>query len=257
MTITRKKTRDYDNKIKVVIQPFKKSLRNSIHCIKSITGNHDKIILWSYPQIMYGEFNKQLHNDAKSNSDEAYKHQQKCIAEYESLAVHLGVEPDKTIMKSKNRDTVAELLGVMNSKNITKKRRNDEQVGTMQLQKSKKAKPNTTKKTKEWFFDDIEVNDVVAFRTSEINADYIGVPGKSSGFILIYIETVDALNCRVSGKCFRGSIYELVMKDIKTTRTAITDNDVLWIWSLDDHEDPKQFSIPTEDIKVFCSNCVH
>lgn len=35
MTITRKKTRDYDNKIKVVIQPFKKSLRNSIHCIKS------------------------------------------------------------------------------------------------------------------------------------------------------------------------------------------------------------------------------
>ena len=221
---------------------------------KSITGNHDKIIVWSYPQIMYGEFNKQLHNDAKSNSDEAYKHQQKCIAEYESLAVHLGVEPDKTIMKSKNRDTVAEMLGVMNSKSTATKRRNDEQVGTL-LQKSKKAKQNTTKKTKEWFFDDIEVNDVVALRTTEINADYIGVPGKSYGFTLIHIETVDALNCRVSGKCFRGSIYELVMKDIKITRTAITDNDVLWIWSLDDHEDPKQFSIPTEDIKIFCSNC--
>jgi hypothetical protein len=217
---------------------------------KSITGSHDKIILWSYPQIMYGEFNTQLHNDAKSNSDEAYKHQQKCIAEYESLAVHLGVEPDKTLMKSKNRDTVAEMIGVMNSKKRTTKRRIDEQVGTLQLQKSKKGK-----KTKEWFFADIEINDVVAFRTVEINADYIGVPGKSSGFMLVYIETVDAMNCRVSGKCFRGSIYELVMKNIKITRTAITDNDVLWIWSLDEDEDPKDFSIPDEEIDAFCSNC--
>jgi hypothetical protein len=225
---------------------------------KSIIGNHSKIIIWSYPQIMYGEFNTQLHSDAKSNSDEAYKHQQECIAAYESLAVHLGVEPDKTIIKSKNRDTIAEMQRVMNNKKRTATTHNDEQkqIGTIQLQKSKKAKTNITKKTKRWFFDDIEVNDVVALKTSEINADYIGIPGKSSGFMLLHIERIDVVNCKVSGKCFRGSIYELVMKDNNITRTAITDEDVLWIWSLDDHEDPKQFSIPIEDIEVFCSNCV-
>jgi hypothetical protein len=130
------------------------------------------------------------------------------------------------------------------------------QIGTIQIQESKRVKTNCTKKTKKWFFDDIEVNDIVALRTSEINADYIGIPGQSSGFTLMYIETIDARNCRVSGKCFRGSVYELVMKDIIVSKRGIADNDVLWIWTLEDDEDPKDFSIPTADIKTFCSSCV-
>lgn len=224
--------------------------QKAIHTFfKPVTGNHNKIILWSYPQVMYGEFNRQLHDDAKSNSDEVYRHQQECIAAYESLAVHLGVEPDKTIVNSKNRDTVAEMQSYINKKKRTAE--NKPQIGSIQLKKSKRVK-----KTKEWFFDDIEVNDVVAFRTFDINANFIAVPRSSSGFMLMHIETVDTLNNGVSGKCFRGSIFELVMKDIDITRTKITDNDVLWIWSLDDNEDPKQFSIPNEDIKTFCSVCV-
>lgn len=228
-------------------------INNVIHTFfKPITGNNNKIILWSYPQIMYGEFNTQLHTDAKKNSDNAYKHQQRCIAEYESYAIHLGVEPDKILMKSKKQDTIVEMQKVMKSRKRTVSTHNDEKVGTIQIQKSKKSKV----KAKKWSFNDIEVNDVVALKTDEINADYIGIPGKSTGFVLVHIETIDTTNKRVSGKCYRGSIYELIMKDIDITRTGLTNSDVLWIWSLDDNEDPKQFSIPNEDIATFCSNCV-
>jgi hypothetical protein len=228
----------------------------SIHTFfKPITGDYTTIILWSYPQIMYGEFNTQLRDDAKKNSDEVYRKQKECIELYESLAVHLGVEPDQTLLKSKNRDTVAEMQHTINNKK-RKATTEMKQIGTIQIQESKRVKTNCTKKTKKWFFDDIEVNDIVALRTSEINADYIGIPGQSSGFTLMYIETIDARNCRVSGKCFRGSVYELVMKDIIVSKRGIADNDVLWIWTLEDDEDPKDFSIPTADIKTFCSSCV-
>lgn len=215
---------------------------------KRITGVHKKIILWSYPQVMYGEFNTQLHEDAKKNSDEVYKQQQGKIAAYESLAIHLGVQPDKIVVSSKSGDTVEEIERKLKRKRKTKE--DDEQVGVIKLNPGKKARDDQ----RQWFFHDIEVNDVVALRCSEINADYISIPGTSIGFTMMYIQTVDETSKTISGKYYRGSIYELVLKDLEITRQSLKDKDVMWIWSLDDNEDPKQFTLSNDDVNEFCSN---
>jgi hypothetical protein len=230
--VYRKNVNETKNKIKTFFKP--------------VDGEYNKIILWSYPQVMYGEFNTQLHSNAKLNSNEAYQHQQECIAAYESLAIHLGVEPDKIVVSSKKGDTVEEINKKL--KRTPKRKANDEQVGVIKLNPAKKAK------TKRWFFDDIEVNDVVALRCLEINADYINIPGTSIGFTMMYIQTVDEDNKTISGKYYRGSIYELVLKDVVITRQSLIDKDIMWIWSLDENENPKKFSLSNNEIKEFCSN---
>jgi hypothetical protein len=218
---------------------------------KPVTGVHKKIILWSYPQVMYGEFNTQLHDDAKKNSDEVYKQQQRKIAAYESLAIDLGVQPDKIVVSSKNGDTVEEIERKLKRYRKTKDDKDDdEQVGVIKLNPTKKVK----KDQRQWFFHDIEVNDVVALRCSEINADYINIPGTSTGFTMMYVQTVDEDSKTITGKRYRGSIYELVLKRKKITRHSLTDNDVMWVWTLDDNEKAKNFTLSDADVKEFCSN---
>lgn len=213
---------------------------------KPISGEYNKIILWSYPQVMYGEFNTQLHSNAKLNSNEAYQEQQECIAVYESMAIHLGVQPDKIVVSSKKGDTVEEINQKLKRK--PKRKANDKQVGVIKLNPAKKAKQ------KRWLFENIEVNDVVALRCSELNADYINIPGTSTGFTMMYVQRVDEGSNTISGKYYRGSIYELVMKDVEITRQSLTDEDVMWIWSLDKNENPKKFSLSNDYVNEFCSN---
>ena len=206
---------------------------------KPVVKDYNKIVLWSYPQVMYGEFNSKLNHDAKTNSNKAYQQQQDCITFYESLAVRLGVEPDKIVSRSKHGDTVDEI-----NKRLAKRKTDS----VIKIQPSKKVK------RKQWFFADIEVNDVVALRCYDINPDYISIPGTSNGFRLMYVQTVNASSMSISGQYYRGSIYELVVKHDTVTRQAITDNDVMWIWSLDEGEDPNSFSLSDDDIVEFCSN---
>jgi hypothetical protein len=204
-----------------------------------VTGDYTKINLWSYPQIMYGEFNTQFHEDARENSDEAYKHEQQCIILYESLANHLGVVPDNAVIKLKNKDTVEEM------KTPSKTDKRSRQGGKLKIN-------NKIQKIQRFLFRDIEVNDVVALVCSQINADYINIPSSSNGCNLIHVKRIDNKGKYIEGNYYRGGIHGLVMNSTLAKRDGITDKDVLWIWSLEVEEEPSKFKIPEDEVIRFC-----
>lgn len=210
-----------------------------------------KLVLWSYPQVMYGEFNTKLHEDARRNSEAAYKQQQMCVDVYEAAAIHLGIEPDKIVSKKRNCDTMQEIEKTKVSIPKPTPAKVPRLLGSggatpRKPRKQRKAdKPDTGGK---WAFKKLEVNDVIAFKASAIDANYISIPGSSSGFKLFHLQSVDIKNRLLEGKHYRGGVYGLVLDKNLVNVSGIKDPDILWVWSLDEDEDPESFSMTEECI---------
>lgn len=210
----------------------------------------DKLLLWSFPQVMFGEFNKKLHDDAKRSSDAAFKQHQACIEVYKAAAVQLGIQPDKLAGKLLLCDTVPEM---------EKKRKAHETLQTRDVeQKAPKAKKarlvgtvnNVTRgKPVKWSFKKLEVNDVIALKADGIDSNFISIPGTTVGFRLLYIASIDPKSKKreVQGHYYKGGVYGLVFNTSQEVSVSgIKDNDILWVWSLDEDEKPEDFKM-TED----------
>jgi len=220
--------------------------REKVHSyFKVFTGSVNQLVLWSYPQIMYGEFNAELHEDARKNSDEAFKHQQMCIEVYESAAVQLGIEPDKLITKRKRCDSMQDI-----QKQISKQSTKVARLGLpLKATKALKAvKAVNRVRVKRWSFDIIEVGDVVAFRTQDIDANYINIPGMSNGFNLLHIVSADSKSRKVEGHCYRGGVYGLILSKSVINMNIIEDTTILWVWTLEHDEKPEDFMMTEENI---------
>lgn len=210
-----------------------------------------KLLLWSFPQVMFGEFNSKLHDDAKRNSDAAFKQQQACIEVYKAAAIQLGIQPDKFSRKLLLCDTVPEM---------EKKRQAKEALETHEVtQKAPKAKKarlvgsvrNITRNKPKWSFKKLEVNDVIALKADVIGSNFISMPGTVVGFKLLYISSVDpkSKNREVQGHYYKGGVYGLVIdKRQEVSVSSIKDDDILWVWSLDEDEKPEDFKMAVEDI---------
>jgi hypothetical protein len=217
--------------------------RENVHgYFKEYTGTDtDRLVLWSYPQIMYGEFNGKLRDDAKRNSDEAFKQQQLCVDVYQAAAIHLGIAPDKLATKKRNCDTMQEMEKV---------------VSIPKPQPAKIARLMVTKPTKvvlpdkggKWTFKKLEVNDVIAIKVNTIDANFISIPGTSVGFRLLHVVTIDIKSRQLEGCYYRGGVYGLVLDTSLIKINDVKDPDILWVWSLDDDEAPKDFVMTTEFI---------
>lgn len=206
-----------------------KMCKNVHSYFKEYTGTDaDKLNLWSYPQIMYGEFNTKLHDDAKRNSDEAFKKQQMCVDVYEATAIHLGIKPDKLATRKRNCDTMQEIVSVN--------------------EKPKIAKICAPAKDHAWAFNKLEVNDVIAIKAKSIDANFISLPGLSKGFKLLHIVSINIKSRRIEGCFYRGGVYGLLYDNTVININDIKESDILWVWSLDDNEAPNDFVMTTESI---------
>lgn len=232
---------------------------NSVHgYFKEYTNtNMDKIVLWSYPQVMYGEFNAKLREDAKRNSDEAFKQQQMCVDVYEAAAIHLGIAPDKLATKKRACDTIQEIEKVSEKhKQMVmipkppapkKARLAQASVKTVKTAKTVKAvRPDTGGK---WAFKKLEVNDVIATKVNIIDANFISIPGTTEGFRLLHVVSVDTKSRKLEGRYYRGGVYGLVLDKSLTNINDIKDPDILWVWSLDDDEAPEDFVMTEQCIR--------
>lgn len=210
----------------------------------------EKLVLWSYPQIMYGEFNAKLREEAKRNGDEAFKQQQMCVDVYEAAAVHLGISPDKLATKKRNCDTMQEIEKVTEKQVIVSIPKPPAKMAKIASAKSvksvKSVKTILPEKDGQWVFKKLEVNDVIAIKVKTIDANFIGIPGTVEGFRLLHIVKMNIKSRRLQGHFYRGGVFGLVLDKSMISLTDIKDSDILWVWSLDDNEAPEDFVMTSE-----------
>ena len=167
---------------------------NKVHSyFKEYSGpNVDKLMLWSYPQIMFGEFNTKLHNEANRNSHTLFAEEHARIDAYESLAIELGTVPDKLILKRRNCDTVQEMV----DQGIKAAIENDKPT--------KKRKVSSTKHSEKRFiehelleneepdlpYDFLEVGDIVAILCKQPDALAMPITMKDNTIKYVWIAKV-------------------------------------------------------------------
>jgi hypothetical protein len=218
------------------IQHVENTKENLKSYFDSPNSTDEKIGLWSYPQIIYGEWNKDMFEDAMKVSDEAYKRQQNCVTLYETAAIQLGINPEKQTQKR--------VFNLSNDEKpvIPKKARINGQGTSKQI--------NTNA---QWWFDKIEKNDVVALKCDVIrhfnNDSYnITVPRTTSEFIIMHVLHVDIPNMTMKGRLYKGGVHGLVLDNEKYTIKDVSHTSILWIWCLDKGEKASQFVLNKDDI---------
>lgn len=219
------------------------NLQQNFFCKKEIPSTTDKVVIWSYGQVMFGEWHK-------SNSVQAQR-------DYESMqARQLIAELQQAIMKI---DCGVIPQGV--TQNLGKKRKVvDEQLKTKSAKKPKVQNdtPPANLNNKDTLFVGykarcIEVNDVVVVLCSSRDRWSIKVPNTKDCVWICHVTSViipesKRARVQVCGNFYTGELSELTYDKESNQEIKVRDDDVVYILSGLSQDDHMHFQLADDEV---------